>query len=99
VADRLDSWYVFAAYWLIAWLPVKGTKTTKTFARRLTTILPMVLGFELLFSRSLAIRPLRLRFVPAETWIGWSGIALTRFPKKPVYGPPRLFPAQPPHCR
>jgi len=37
----------------------------------------MVLGFELLFSSSLAIRPPRLRFVPAETWIGWSGIALT----------------------
>jgi protein-S-isoprenylcysteine O-methyltransferase Ste14 len=73
----LIPWYVFAAYWLIAWLHVKPTKATETFARRLTTILPMVLGFELLFSRSLAIGPLRLRFVPAETWIGWSGIALT----------------------
>jgi hypothetical protein len=73
----LIPWYVFAAYWLIAWLHVKRTKATETFALRLTTILPMVLGFELLFSRSLAIGPLRLRFVPAETWIGWSGIALT----------------------
>ena len=44
----LIPWYLFAAYWLIAWLHVKRTKTAEAFPSRLTTILPMVLGFELL---------------------------------------------------
>ncbi len=70
-------WYVFAAYWAITWLRVKRTKTMEPFASRLATIIPMVLAFELLFSCSLAIGPLRLRFVPAEDWIAWSGIVLT----------------------
>jgi protein-S-isoprenylcysteine O-methyltransferase Ste14 len=70
-------WYVFCAYWLVNWLRVKRTKTTETLAQRLITIAPMVLAFELLFSSSLAVGPLRLRFVPADEWIGWTGIALT----------------------
>lgn len=71
------SWCVFSAYWLVTWLRVKRTKTTETIAQRLITIIPMVLAFELLFSSSLAVGPLRLRFVPADKWIGWTGIALT----------------------
>jgi len=70
-------WYFFAAYWAISWLRVKRTKTAESVAQRLLTILPMVLAFELLFSRSLRIWPLRLRFLPAEDWIAWSGVALT----------------------
>ena len=70
-------WYVFAAYWLVTWLRVKRTKMMESLAQRLLTIVPMGLAFELLFSRSLAVGPLRLRFVPAVDWIGWSGIALT----------------------
>jgi protein-S-isoprenylcysteine O-methyltransferase Ste14 len=70
-------WYGFAAYWAITWLRVKRTKTMEPFASRLATIIPMVLAFELLFSRSLAIGRLRLRFVPAENWIALGGIGLT----------------------
>jgi len=33
--------------------------------------------FELLFSNALRVGPLRLRFLPVEDWIVWSGIALT----------------------
>ena len=74
---EMIPWYLFAAHWATTWLHVKRTKTAETFASRLTTILPMVLAFELLFSTSLRVGPLRLRFVPAETRIAWSGIALT----------------------
>lgn len=73
----MTPWYFFAAYWAISWLRVKRTKTAESVAQRLLTILPMVLAFELLFSRSLRIWPLRLRFLPAEDWIAWSGVALT----------------------
>jgi protein-S-isoprenylcysteine O-methyltransferase Ste14 len=70
-------WYVFALYWLITWLRVKRTKSTEAVAQRLLTIAPMLLAFELLFSDSLRVGPLSLRFVPAQDWIAWSGIALT----------------------
>ena len=70
-------WDALAAYWAITWLRVKRTKKTETFAARLTTIVPMVLAFELLFSRWLAMGPLGLRFLPAEDWIAWGGMALT----------------------
>jgi protein-S-isoprenylcysteine O-methyltransferase Ste14 len=70
-------WYVFALYWLITWLRVKRTKSTESIAQRLLTIVPMVLAFELLFSNTLRVGPLRKRFLPAEDWIAWVGIALT----------------------
>jgi protein-S-isoprenylcysteine O-methyltransferase Ste14 len=73
----LIPWYLFAAYWLVTWLRVKPTKTTETFAHRLTTILPMILAFALLFSTALRIGLLGLRIVPDEIWIAWTGIALT----------------------
>jgi len=70
-------WYAFAAYWAISWLRVKRTKTAESLSSRLATILPMVLAFELLFSKSLRVGPLGLRFLPADDWIVWSGIAVT----------------------
>lgn len=70
-------WYFFAAYWAITWLRVKRTKSAEPLTSRLATIVPLVLAFELLFSRSLRIGPLRLRFLPAADWIAWSGVALT----------------------
>jgi protein-S-isoprenylcysteine O-methyltransferase Ste14 len=74
---EMIPWYFFAAYWAITWLRVKRTKTTESIAQRLLTILLMVLAFELLFSVALRIWPLRLRFLRAEDWIAWCGVALT----------------------
>ena len=74
---ELIPWSVFVAYWAISWLRVKRTKTAESLNSRLATILPMVLVFELLFSNALRVGPLRLRFLPVEDWIVWSGIALT----------------------
>ena len=73
----LFPWYVFGAYWAVTALRVKRTKTAEGPADRLITIGVMVLAFELLFSRSLGIGPLRLRFVRAESWIAWTGILIT----------------------
>jgi protein-S-isoprenylcysteine O-methyltransferase Ste14 len=74
---ELIPWYFFAAYWAISWLRVKRTKTAEPLTSRLATIVPLVVAFMLLFSDSLHVGPLQRRFLPAEDWIGWSGIALT----------------------
>jgi protein-S-isoprenylcysteine O-methyltransferase Ste14 len=74
---ELIPWYVFAAYWAIGWVRVKRTKSAEPLSSRLATIVPLVVAFELLFSHSKWLGPLRLRFLPAEDWIVWSGIALT----------------------
>src|ERR1700689_4506247 len=74
---ELIPWYFFAAYWTISWLRVKRTKTAEPLSSRLGTIVPLVVAFLLLFSDSPSVGPLRLRFLPAEDWIVWSGIALT----------------------
>ncbi len=70
-------WYVFAAYWAISGLRVKRTRTAEPFTSRLATIVPMVLVFELLFSNSMSVGRLRLRFLPEQNWLAWGGIALT----------------------
>jgi protein-S-isoprenylcysteine O-methyltransferase Ste14 len=74
---ELIPWYFFGAYWAITWLRVKRTKTAEPLVDRLATLGPMVLAVLLLFSSSLRIWPLRLRFLPADEWIVWGGIALT----------------------
>lgn len=74
---ELIPWYFFGAYWAITWLRVKRTKTAEPLVDRLATLGPIVLAFLLLFSGSLRVWPLRLRFLPAEEWIAWSGVALT----------------------
>lgn len=73
----LIPWYVFGAYWLVTSLRVKRTKTTESLGSRLATIIPMLLAFELLFSNLLRIVPLRLRFIPAASWIEWLGFTVT----------------------
>jgi protein-S-isoprenylcysteine O-methyltransferase Ste14 len=70
-------WYAFGAYWLITWLRVKPVKTKEPLAGRLATIVPLVFAFELLFSDWLRVGPLRMRFLPVDQWIAWSGVALT----------------------
>lgn len=70
-------WWAFGAYWAITWLRVKRTKTAEPIAGRISTILPLIIAFELLFSQSLRISALGWRFLPADAAIGWSGVFLT----------------------
>jgi protein-S-isoprenylcysteine O-methyltransferase Ste14 len=74
---ELFPWYVFIAYWLIASLSVKRTKTRERSADRLVTVVVVVLAYELLFANWLRVGILRQRFVPQKVWIGWTGIILT----------------------
>jgi len=70
-------WYVFTAYWLIAWLRVKRTKVQESLSDRLATIIPMVIAFELLFSSELRFGLLGHRFIPTKAWAPQAGIVLT----------------------
>jgi protein-S-isoprenylcysteine O-methyltransferase Ste14 len=70
-------WYFFAAYWAITALSVKRTKIREKSADRLVTVVVVVLAYCLLFADWPWIEPLRLRFVPKEPWIGWTGIGQT----------------------
>jgi protein-S-isoprenylcysteine O-methyltransferase Ste14 len=46
---------------------------------RLVTLVVVVLAYNLLFAQWLRVGPLRVRFVPQEAWIGWTGIIVTWF--------------------
>src|SRR5215469_11840668 len=70
-------WYFFAAYWALTWLKVKRTKAREKSADRLITVVVVVIAYDLLFANWLRIGMLRLRFVPQDDWIAWSGIGLT----------------------
>lgn len=72
-------WYAFGAYWAITALRVKPTKMTEPSAGRLATLVPIALALVLLFNNRLSLGPLRLRFIPSELWILWTGIVLTFF--------------------
>jgi protein-S-isoprenylcysteine O-methyltransferase Ste14 len=74
---ELMPWYGIAIYWAISWLRVKRTKAREKSADRMVTLAAVVLASNLLFANWLRIGPLRLRFVPPNAWIVWSGIALT----------------------
>ena len=74
---ELIPWYLFAAYWAITLIGVKRTKTREKSFDRLVTLVVVVLAYNLLFATWLRIGPLRLRFVPDESWIAWTGIAVT----------------------
>lgn len=74
---ELVPWYVFAAYWAITALAVKRTKAAEKSADRLATLAVIALAFLLLFHSRTSVGPLRWRFVPAETWIAWTGIVIT----------------------
>jgi protein-S-isoprenylcysteine O-methyltransferase Ste14 len=74
---ELLPWYGIAIYWAITWLRVKRTKAREKSADRMITLAVVVLAYNLLFANWPRIGPLRLRFVPQNAWIAWSGIALT----------------------
>lgn len=73
----LIPWYAFAAYWAITALRVKRTRRAEPLLGRLSTIIPLVFAFELLFANDLRWGPLARRFVPSGAPIAWAGIALT----------------------
>jgi len=74
---ELVPWYVFAAYWVFSSLRLKRIKVQENPWERAAHVAVMVLAFLLLFSRSLRIGPLGLRFVPESATVQELGILLT----------------------
>jgi protein-S-isoprenylcysteine O-methyltransferase Ste14 len=73
----LIPWYVFGAVWGIYALRVKRTKATEKSTERLATTVVMIVSFLLLFYERTASGPLGVRFLPAQEWIAWAGVAVT----------------------
>jgi protein-S-isoprenylcysteine O-methyltransferase Ste14 len=75
-ADLLP-WYVFAAVWAIYAFRVKRTKAAETSGDRFVTMIVMVVAFLLLFYERPLPAVFNKRFLPAEQWIAWAGVAVT----------------------
>lgn len=70
-------WAAFAAYWGIAAFRVKQTKAKESWVSRITHLVPMGVGFALLFSNALRRGALARRFLPDHPAIQSLGILLT----------------------
>lgn len=75
---ELIPWYAVVAYWAITCVGAKRTKTAEKFSDRLTTLVPMILGFVLLFYPKSRVGFLGSGFVSPDLWIAWAaGVLLT----------------------
>ncbi|HWC17700.1 MAG TPA: isoprenylcysteine carboxylmethyltransferase family protein [Terriglobales bacterium] len=74
---NLCAWYAFLIVWGIAALKHKPDKATEPLPNRLLYGTYLVCGFTLLFSHSLSLGPLRLRFAPHLNWLELTGVILT----------------------
>lgn len=73
---NLCGWYVWMIVWGIAALRRKADKTVEPLTNRLAYALLLAFGFALLFSRSLPLGPLRVRFAPPTEWLQLLGLAV-----------------------
>ncbi len=74
---NLSAWYVWMIVWGIAALKRKPDKAVEPLVNRLAYALLFVLGFALLFSRSLPLGPLRGRFASQTEWLQLFGLIVT----------------------
>lgn len=70
-------WVAFAAYWAVSALRVKRTKSREKSLDRLITLVVVIAAYNFLFSQWVRIGPLQRRFLPADPWIAYAGIALS----------------------
>ena len=73
---NLCAWYVWMIVWGVAALKRKPDRAVEPLVNRMAHALLFVLGFALLFSRSLPFGPLRGRFAPQTEWLQLSGLTL-----------------------
>jgi len=70
-------WAAFSVYWGVAAFRVKQTKAKESWGSRLTHMVPMGVGFALLFSNALRRGALTRRFLPDYPATQFLGILLT----------------------
>lgn len=74
---NLCAWYVWMIVWGVAALKHKPDKASEPLVHRLLYASLLVLGFALLFSRSLPLGPLRGRFLTLNNWPQLLGLLIT----------------------
>lgn len=70
-------WILIGIYWVAASIRVKAVARQERSASRAWHLLIMVIAFILLFRSVTSVGPLASRFVPADQWICWTGLAIT----------------------
>ncbi len=71
-----DLWILFALYWLVSALNRKKTKRRESIVQRLVYILPLFVGFYLLYSVDLRYSWLGTFFVPHTPPVQWLGVVI-----------------------
>jgi protein-S-isoprenylcysteine O-methyltransferase Ste14 len=72
----LSLWIIFLLYWAVSALSVNRTRIREKSAWRLATLVLVLAGANLIFSRSLHVGALHERFVPQSDWIHAVGVSL-----------------------
>jgi protein-S-isoprenylcysteine O-methyltransferase Ste14 len=70
-------WVLWLVYWAISAQSVRRPETKEPLGWRISTPIIMAVAALLVFSRSLRIGALALRFVPENPWIAGTGVILT----------------------
>jgi protein-S-isoprenylcysteine O-methyltransferase Ste14 len=76
-ASQWASWFWTAlmAVWLVMWFSAKSVKQRETPLERMQHLIPLILGFWLLFEKNW--NGLDMRLLPDTPAAWWSGLALT----------------------
>jgi protein-S-isoprenylcysteine O-methyltransferase Ste14 len=72
-----DIWMFLCLYWLISALRMKAVKSRESLSKRLSYVLPLVIGLTLLFNIRAHYGWLGMRFAPDTTALAVTGVALT----------------------
>jgi len=70
-------WLLFGVYWLVSALKRKKTKQRESILQRFGYMLPLAVGFYLLYQTQPLYLWLRSRFLPAGPGSEWTGVVLT----------------------
>jgi protein-S-isoprenylcysteine O-methyltransferase Ste14 len=72
-----DFWMLLCLYWAISALRMKAVKARESLERRMSYVLPMIIGLALLFSQRAHSGWLGTRFAPESRELCLGGIVLT----------------------
>src|SRR5258708_34070278 len=73
-----DIWMVLCLYWILSALRTKAVKSRESFGKRLGYVLPVALGFTLLFNCRSPYSLLCMRFAPATIPLSVPGAVFPR---------------------
>lgn len=70
-------WAALGVYWLVGAVGTKRTEVNEAPASRIPRLLLLCLMFAILLTDRFRVGGLGRRFIPADAWAPWTGIAIT----------------------